>query len=202
LPGMTVVVPADYEEAYESTLQAAGINGSVYLRLTRPDTEQLKDFQFSPASPRQGRGRAIFNFQIGKAQVLKKGKDLTLIVCGPIIFEAIKAMNQLNSTSIELINCHTLKPLDKETILHSVKKTKHCVTLEDHQIFGGLGSTINQLLSQNYPVPILNLGVNDRFGESARDEKELLDKFGLTCPKIAQKIFNYFQNSHASKNKN
>jgi transketolase len=179
LPGMMVLVPADYQQAYEATLGATKIKGPVYLRLARLDTELISNFKFQISN----------KFQIGKAQILKKGSDLTLIACGPIIFEAIKAMEMLNKkASIELINCHTLKPLDKKTILTSVKKTKHCLTIEDHQIFGGLGSAIAQLLSQNYPVPITMMGVNDQFGESARIEEELVRKFCLDAETIKKMI--------------
>jgi len=180
LPNMTVLVPTDFDQAYESTLKSAEINGPVYLRLTRPDTEQLKDLGFKENK-----------FRIGKAHVLKKGKDLTLISCGPIIFEAIKAVKELEKKTkktIELINCHTLKPLDQKTILDSVKKTQKCLTLEDHQVFGGLGTTISQFLSKNYPVPIEMMGFKDRFGESARSGEELIKKFGLNSEAILKKI--------------
>jgi len=180
LPGMTVLVPADYDQAYESTLQAAEIDGPVYLRLTRPDTEQLK-----------GSGFKSNKFSIGKAQLLKKGKDLTLIACGPIIFEAIKAIKEFEKKSkktIELINCHTLKPLDDKTILDSIKKTKKCLTLEDHQVFGGLGTALARFLSENYPVSIKMMGIKDRFGESARSGDELVEKFGLNSKAILKEI--------------
>ncbi|MCX6724805.1 MAG: transketolase family protein [Candidatus Shapirobacteria bacterium] len=180
LPNMTVVVPADYDQAYEATLQSVKINGPVYIRLTRPDTPLLSNFQFS-----------IFNFQIGKAQVLKTGKDVTLVSCGPIIFEAIKAMEVFekeNKKSVELINCHTVKPLDIETLVNSVKKTKRMVTVEDHMVFGGMGAHISVALSQNYPVPMIIMGVKNSFGESARHESELLKKFELDTPAIVKNL--------------
>ena len=178
LPEMTVVVPADYDQAYAATLEAAEIDGPVYLRLARPDTEQFKKFK----------SLKVEKFKIRKAQILKEGKDLTLISCGPIIFEAIKAIRENDKSSIELINCHTLKPLDEKTILKSVKKTKKVLTLEDHQIFGGLGTAIAQLLSQKYPVPIKMMGIKDRFGESARSGDELVEKFGLDAKAILKEI--------------
>ena len=185
LPGMTVVVPADYDQAYEATLQAASIKGPVYLRLTRPDTKQISNFN-PPA------GGLISNkFHVGKAQVLKEGKDLTIITCGPIIFEAIKAIEQFEKKSkktIELINCHTLKPFDEKTILDSVKKTKKVLTLEDHQIFGGLGTAVAQLLTQKYPVLIKMMGIKDRYGESARSGDELIEKLGLDVKAIVKEI--------------
>jgi len=175
LPNMTVVVPADYNQAYESTLQSINIKGPVYLRLTRPDTQELKNNKF----------------QVGKAQILKPGKDITLVSCGPIIFEAIKAIEifeKETKKSVELINCHTLKPLDEKTILQSLAKTKKCLTLEDHEIFGGLGTTISNLTAEKYPVPVIRMGVADKFGESARHESELLEKFGLDANSIVKKL--------------
>ncbi len=180
LPEMIVVVPADYDQAYKTTLAATKWKGPVYLRLTRPETELISSYQFP-----------VTSFQIGKAQVLKEGKDLTLIACGPIIFEAIKAIKTINDTlkvSIELINYHTIKPLDKETILKSVKKTGCCLTLEDHQVFGGLGSAVAQLLAQSYPIPMKIIGIKDQFGESARKEEELIKKFKLDAKSIAEEI--------------
>ena len=190
LPNMTVVVPADYDQAYWSTLEAVKINGPVYLRLARPDTEQFKKFK----------SLKVQQFRIGKAQVLKEGKDLTIISCGPIIFEAVKAVEKIENEiassqtsrndkfSIELINCHTLKPLDEETILKSVKKTGKVLILEDHQVFGGLGTAVAQLLSQKYPAPIKMMGIKDRFGESARSGDELIEKFGLDAKTIIKEI--------------
>jgi transketolase len=192
LPKMTVVVPADFNQAYTATLAAAKINGPLYLRLTRPDTEQLIDF----SSKKTNLSLKPHKFQIGKCQILKEGKDLTIISCGPIIFEAIKAINQLSNLDIELINCHTLKPLDKKTILNSVKKTKACLTLEDHQVFGGLGASIAMVLAQNYPVPLKILAVEDRFGESARKETELIKKFNLDNQTIIKEIKKFL---HLSK---
>lgn len=180
LPGMTILVPADFDQAYESTLKSVEIDGPVYLRLTRPDTEQLTDLGFNNQK-----------FKVGKAQLLKEGKDLTLISCGPIIFEAIKALKSFEKKSkktVELINCHTLKPLDEKTILDSIKKTKKCLTLEDHQIFGGLGTAIAQLLSMNYPASIKMIGIKDRFGESARSGDELIKKIGLNSEAILKEI--------------
>lgn len=182
LPEMTVIVPADYDQAYEATLQATEINGPVYFRLARPDTEQLSEFK----------SFRILEFEIGKAQVLKEGKDLTIISCGPIIFEAIKAIKKNDKSSIELINCHTLKPLDEETILKSVKKTGKVLTLEDHQVFGGLGTAVAQLLSQKYPVPMKMMGIKNRFGESARNGDELTEKFGLNSKAITREIKTLF----------
>jgi len=191
LPNMTVVVPADYDQAYEATLQAAKMNGPVYLRLTRSDTKQISNY-----NPGVAPGQITNKFQINKCQILKEGKDLTLISCGPIIFEAIKAIEiaskgsdpMLRKISIELINCHTLKPLDKETIIKSVKKTGRCLTVEDHQVFGGLGAHIAILLSQNFPVPMRIMGVKNQFGQSAKKEAELYKKFGLDSVAILKSI--------------
>lgn len=180
LPKMTVVVPADFDQAYQSTLKSVKINGPVYLRLARPDTEQIANFQLP-----------ISKFQIGKAQILKPGKDITLVSCGPIIFEAIKAIEifeKETKKTVELINCHTLKPLDEKTILRSLAKTKRCLTLEDHEIFGGLGTSICNLTAEKYPVPVTKMGVKDSFGESARHESQLLEKFKLDSQAVLKKL--------------
>jgi len=101
--------------------------------------------------------------------------------------------------TIELINCHTLKSLDEETILKSVKKTKRVLTLEDHQIFGGLGTAVAQLLSQKYPVPIKMMGIKDRFGESARNGDELIEKFGLDAKSIVKNVIKLVRHSEQSR---
>lgn len=162
LPDMTVIAPGDYLEARKATIAVAEYNGPVYLRFAREATPVFtteKSF-----------------FKIGKANILRKGKNLTIIACGPLVYEALLAGEKFNA---EVINCHTIKPLDKQTILKSVKKTKRVITVEEHQIAGGLGSAIAEFLSQEYPVSIKMVGVKDRFGESGQPE-ELLDKFGLT----------------------
>lgn len=171
LPNMIVVAPCDYDETKKATIAAAKINGPVYIRFARQAGAEIT----SNNSP----------FKIGKANILKTGQDLTIVGCGPILEEALLAEKELKKKNIyaEIINCHTIKPLDKATIIRSVKKTKHLITIEDHQKAGGLGSAIAELLAENYPSKMQIIGVNDSFGESGTP-KELWDKYGLSCPNI------------------
>ena len=108
-------------------------------------------------------------FEIGKAEIYREGNDVTIIGCGPLVYEALKAAEELakEGIEVEVINNHTIKPMDKETILKSVKKTGCVVTIEEHQAAGGMGSAVSEILSQNYPAPMEIIGVKDRFGESA-----------------------------------
>lgn len=175
LPNMTVIAPGDYYETKKATLAAAQIKGPVYLRFAR---------QASPIFTTAGS-----KFKIGQANILLAGQDATLIGCGPILYEALVAAQELkkNKINLEVINCHTIKPLDKTTILRSLKKTKKLITLEDHQIAGGLGSAIVEMLAVNYPVPTKMIGVQDSFGESGTTE-ELWDKYKLSHPHIIQAV--------------
>lgn len=172
LPNMKVVVPADYEQAKKATRAIALDASPTYLRLGRagfpsftlPDTE----------------------FELGKANIYKEGTDVTIIACGIMVHEALLAakMLELKGISAEVINVHTIKPLDTQTIIKSAQKTKKVITVEEHQISGGLGGAVSECLSEHYPVPIKRLGVADSFGESA-EPQELLEKFGLTKENIA-----------------
>ncbi|MDD5043728.1 MAG: transketolase family protein [Patescibacteria group bacterium] len=177
LPNMTVVVPCDVEEAREATLAIASQNGPAYLRLSRPATPVIT----TKRTP----------FKLGQAEIFMSGRDLTLIACGPLVYEALKAAEELAKEKIrvEVINCHTIKPLDKKTILRSVRKTKRVITLEDHQIAGGLGGAVAELLAENYPVPIKFIGIKDKFGESGETDA-LLKKYGLTREYIIKAIKN------------
>ena len=121
-------------------------------------------------------------FEIGQAEIYREGKDVTLIGCGPLVYEALRAAEELAKDGIEaeVINNHTIKPMDKDTILKSVKKTGCIVSIEEHQAAGGMGSAVSEILSQNYPAPMEIIGIQDRFGESG-EPAELLEKFGLTA---------------------
>jgi len=165
LPNMKVIVPCDYDQTKKAIKAVAKTKGPVYVRLTRPKTEAL---------PKQ-------TFKIGKANVLRKGKNITIIACGPILHEALEAGKKVNAT---VINCHTIKPLDKTTILKFAKKSKKIITVEDHQIRGGLGGAIAELLGENHPVKLKRIGA-DGFGESGTGE-QLKKKFGLTVSNIAK----------------
>lgn len=170
LPQMVVLVPADYYQAKLLTKLAAEYHGPVYLRLTRPETEPISNLKYQ-----------ISNLEVGGSEILREGKSLTIIGCGPVLIEALKAAEKLDA---EVINCYSVKPLDKNAIIRSVKKTKKVITIEDHSVCGGLGSAVAEFLGERYPVPIKILGVKDLFGESARDYAQLWQKYGLMAESI------------------
>jgi len=166
LPGMTVIVPCDAHQTKQATLAIAQHYGPVYLRFGRPAWPV-----FTESVP----------FEIGKAQLLNEGNDVTLIATG-----AIKSL-AAEGISCDLLNIHTIKPLDEEAILRSVGKTKCVVTSEEHQIYGGLGDAVAGLLSRNLPVPQEYVAVNDSFGESGKPD-ELLIKYGLSPSDIVKAV--------------
>ena len=173
LPNMTVLSPADATQTSQAVFAAyEQANGPVYLRYARAS---MPDF-----IPRD------LDFIIGKAQILREGNDVTIIATGHLVWESLKAAEELNSKygiSAEVINIHTIKPIDKDTIIKSAKKTGYVITAEEHQISGGLGSVVAEILSVNYPTKIIMIGINDRFGESG-EPNELMNKYGLTSKNI------------------
>ena len=172
LPNMTVVAPADAIEARKATEEAAEKKGPVYLRLTRSESPVFTT--------------AKTPFQIGRAEVLTFGNDVTIISCGPFVYLALRAAAALAKTykiKAEVINCHTIKPLDIKTIVQSAGKTGAVVTVEEHQIGCGLGSAVAECLVENQPVPMRLVGMPDSFGESGEPD-ELLEKYGLTVERI------------------
>lgn len=173
LPNMTVVVPADVVEARLFTLRAAEWEGPVYLRFGRAKVPVLFDERH--------------RVEIGRAQVLREGGDVTLAACGVLVSEALKAAELLAAEGIgaEVINCSTIKPLDGETVARSAAKTGAVVTCEEHSIIGGLGGAVAEFLAENHPVPMRRVGVRDLFGQSGKAE-ELLEEYGLTAPHIAR----------------
>lgn len=178
LPGITVVVPCDYQETRKTTIALAELKGPAYFRFAREKTPVIT----TVATP----------FEIGKAYVMKSGNDVTIVGCGPLLHQALEAAEQLEKKGIscEVINSHTIKPLDVPTIVKSVKKTGCCVTVEEHQITGGLFGAVAEALAQNYPVPIIPVGMPNSFGESG-EPSELLKKYGMTAKDIlmaAQKV--------------
>ncbi|MBT4516535.1 MAG: transketolase family protein [Candidatus Komeilibacteria bacterium] len=175
LPNLVVLAPADFKETKLATVAAAKHQGPVYIRFARQ------------AGPIFTKGK----FAIGKAQVLIPGKDITLIGCGPILEEALIAARELAKKNIklEVINSASIKPLDKNTILKSVKKTGRVITLEDHQIIGGLGSAVAELLSEKLPTPIKMIGVRDQFGRSGKAD-QLWEKYKMTHPYIIKEVLN------------
>lgn len=176
LPNMTVIAPCDFEETKKAVLAAAKMKGPVYIRYGREKTLIIS-----------GKSK----FQIGKADILRAGKDVTIIACGPMVAEALAAAEELakQKISAEVINCHTIKPIDKVTIIKSAKKTKKVITVEEHQVNGGLGSAVAEVLSQNYPVPMKIMGMPDKFGESGT-VKQLWDKYGLNSKSIIKIVIN------------
>ncbi|MFN5878749.1 MAG: transketolase family protein [Flavobacteriales bacterium] len=166
LPNMTVIVPADFNQTKQATIAIAKHNGPVYLRFGRP----VMPIFVKPDA----------EFVIGKADVLTEGTDVTIIACGHLVWKSIEATKALEEKgiSVELINMHTIKPLDKEAILRSVKKTGCVVTAEEHMRNGGLGDSVAQLLAQELPAPQEFVAVNDTFGESGTP-MELMTKYGI-----------------------
>lgn len=177
LPNLTVISPCDYLETKKATIAAGNTQGPVYLRFTREATPVFTTSETS--------------FKIGKAEIFKSGSDITIVGCGPLVFEALLAAHELEKENInvEVINNHTIKPLDKDTIITSLKKTRALVTVEEHQVMGGMGSAVAEMVAQEFPVPVKMLGIQDRFGESGKPE-ELLHKFELTHPFIIQAVKN------------
>lgn len=165
-PNMTVLVPCDAIEAQKATVAAALRSGPVYLRFGREKSPVFT----TDKTP----------FEIGKAIILRNGKDITIVGCGMLLYNALLAAEELSKEGIEatVINSHTIKPLDVTTIINSVKETKVVVTVEEHQVAGGLGSAIAEALSQHFPVPQEFIGVHDRFGESGEPD-ELVEAFGM-----------------------
>ena len=174
-PNMTVLVPCDAIEARKATLAAAFYDGPVYIRLGREKTAVFT----TEKTP----------FEIGKANVLREGKNITIVGCGALLYNALIAAEELSKDKIdvEVINCHTVKPLDAETILSSVKKTGAIVSIEEHQIMGGLGSAVAEMLAQNFPAPQEFIGVRDCFGESG-EANELIEALGMGVKDIKAAI--------------
>ncbi len=171
LPDMTVVVPCDYAQTKAATKAIAKMEGPVYLRFGRPAWPM-----FTQES----------DFVLGKAQLLANGTDVSIFACGHMVWLAVEAAKLLEAKGIsaEVINIHTIKPLDVESILASIQKTGCAVTAEEHNIIGGLGDSIAQVASKHCPIPIEYIGTNDTFGESGKPA-ELLVKYGLDANHIA-----------------
>jgi len=167
IPNMTVINPADCIEAEQAILKAAEFLGPVYIRLGRAGVEDIYDENYK--------------FEIGKGVELKQGTDVTIIATGLMVQKALKAADELSKEGISarVINIHTIKPMDKDIILKAAKETKAIVTAEEHSIIGGLGSAVLEALSDECPVLVKRIGVNDVFGESGKPN-DLLQKYGLT----------------------
>jgi len=166
IPNLVVIAPCDAIETKKATLAAAEYVGPVYLRFAREKTPIMT----TEETP----------FEIGKALVFREGKDVAIIGCGPLLHNALLAAEELAKEGIEamVIHNHTIKPMDKKTIIEAAKKCGAIVTVEDHQVMGGMGSAVAEVLAENFPVPIEFIGMKDKFGESG-DPNELIEAFGM-----------------------
>jgi len=173
LPGMTVIVPCDANETYSATMAIAKFKGPVYLRFGRPNQPN-----FTEINP---------DFQIGKANVLNPGKDVTIIATGILVWKALEAAEilQAEGLTVRVINIHTIKPLDVEAIVTAAKETGAIVTAEEHQKNTGLGDAVAHLISTQFPVPLEIVAVNDTFGESGLPD-ELLTQYGLSTQDLVK----------------
>lgn len=185
IPHMTVIVPGDAIEAKFATKAIAEFFGPVYMRLSRAVFPIIFD-------------EDNFEFKIGKAKIVKGGIDVSIFACGVMISRALWAKDILEQEGIsaEIINISTIKPIDSETILTSVKKTGCAVTCEEHNIHGGLGDAVASVLSENFPVPMKKIGVMDQFGQSGKSD-ELLAHYGLTKEKIAEAAKEVIKRKHS-----
>lgn len=176
LPGMTVINPCDYNQTKAATLAVAAHHGPVYLRFGRP-----KVANFTPVDQK---------FEIGKAVHLQEGTDVTIVATGHLVWEALEAAKNLHAqgVSAEVINIHTIKPLDEKAILASVAKTGCVVSCEEHNVLGGLGESVARTLAAHHPAPQEFVAVNDSFGESGTPE-ELMEKYGLNNKAIEKAVF-------------
>lgn len=176
IPGMVILNPSDYIEAKAVVQAAYEHEGPVYMRFGRLALPVIND-------------NPDYKFEIGKGITLKEGKDVTIVATGLCVSESLKAAEMLAADGIdaEVINIHTIKPLDEELIIASAKKTGKVVTVEEHSVIGGLGSAVCDALCANYPAKVLKIGVNDRFGESG-PAVELVHKYGLDAEGIYNKV--------------
>ncbi|MFV0141915.1 MULTISPECIES: transketolase family protein [Empedobacter] len=175
LPGMVVINPCDYNQTKAATIAAAEYEGPVYLRFGRPAVPV-----FTPADQK---------FEIGKGILMNEGSDITIVATGHLVWESLVAAAELEKEGIscEVINIHTIKPLDEEIILNSVKKTGKIVTAEEHNILGGLGESVARVLSQKLPTKQAFVAVNDKFGESGTPS-DLMKKYGIDSTAVIEKV--------------
>jgi transketolase len=171
LPNMTVIVPCDYWEAMKATLAMADMNGPSYMRFGREKVPVVT----TDKTP----------FKIGRAEMFRNGKDATVIACGSLVYESLIAADELSNEGIDVrvINCHTIKPIDKKIIVEAAKETGAIVTAEEHQVNGGLGSAVAEVVSNNHPAPMEYVAIMDRFGESGEPD-QLMSKFGVKAQNI------------------
>lgn len=187
LPNMVVINTIDYEQTKKAVKELSNYKGPVYLRFSKAETPEITTSE----TP----------FKIGKADVFIEGKDITIIACGPVLYEALVAAKNLKARykiEAEVISSPTIKPLDEDAILKSVKKTHLVVTVEEHQITGGLGGAISELLSEKLPTKLLRIGVSDTFGESGSYE-DLKDKYGISAHHIEEKVLKLIRENKETK---
>lgn len=182
IPNMVIICPADYIEAKKAVYAIYKYNGPVYLRLGREKLPVIYDDNYS--------------FEIGKGSLLKEGNDLTIISSGSLVNESLEAYELLlkEDIKVRVINMATIKPIDKEIIVTAAKETNFIMTCEDHSIIGGLGSAVAEVLSENYPVKMKRIGLNDIFAESG-SPSELYNKYGLTAKNIVEKVKEFIKST-------
>jgi transketolase len=175
LPNMVVLQPCDYIEAKKAVHALADYKGPSYMRLLRNPLPVLHDENYK--------------FKIGEGEILRKGKDAVIFATGAMVHESLKAAELLKNENIDVyvVNIHTIKPIDSKLIIDLAKKTNGVITAEDHNIIGGLGSAVAEVLSENYPCLVLRIGVEDRYAESGKPS-ELYEKYGLSANKVAEKV--------------
>lgn len=175
LPGMIVLAPCDSIETKKATLAAAKYKGPVYLRFAREATPVFT----TDKTP----------FKIGKAEIFRDGKDVAIIGCGPLLYNALVAAEKLAKEKIDVmvINNHTIKPIDEKTTIAAAKKCKAVVTVEEHQVMGGMGSAIAEVIVKNFPVPIEMIGMQDKWGQSGQPE-ELIEYYGMGVDSIIKAV--------------
>ena len=175
LPNMTIIVPCDSIETEKAVFAASKHNGPVYLRLARPAVEDVTNIDD--------------DFEIGKASILKDGNDACIIACGLMVSKAVEAAKELTKNGIDtaVINMHTIKPIDKETILKYNSKCKVLVTVEEHSIIGGLGSAVSEVIAGTGKAKFDMIGIEDKFGHSGNPDK-LFEEYGLTVDNIIKKV--------------
>lgn len=176
IPNMTVIVPADAVETAKAIREAVKFYGPTYIRLSRPKTPVIYENE-------------DYKYKIGKGVVMREGKDVTIFACGIMVATALDAAEELAKKNIDarVVNLHTIKPLDKELIVRCAEETGAAVTTEEHSILGGLGGAVAEVLVENYPIPMVRMGIKDMFGESGKPE-ELIVKYGLTAADLIQAV--------------
>ncbi len=180
LPNFIVIQPADSIEAEKATLALLDYKGPSYMRLLRNPVPIIHDNNYK--------------FKLGKGEILKKGRNAVIFATGTMVHESLKAAEELKKNKIELyvVNIHTIKPIDEKLIIDLAKKTNCVITAEDHNIIGGLGSAVAEILSENYPCIIKRIGLEDKYGESGKPA-ELYDKYGLSAKHVAEKVKRFFK---------